>query len=147
VSAEKSMAIRDDKFEAASGRAADRLRATATATSARYDRRTGRIVIQLSSGLEVAFRPHAAPGLENAKPDQLGKIQITASGFGIHFPRINADLYLPALLERFLGSKRWIASEMGKVGGKVSTDAKAAAARRNGRLGGRPKKAKQMQPA
>ena len=147
MSAEKSMAIRDDEFEVASRRAADRLGTTATATSARYDRRTGRIVIQLSSGLEVAFRPHDAPGLENAKPDRLGKIQITASGLGIHFPRIYVDLYLPAVLERFLGSKHWIASEMGKVGGKVSTDAKAAAARRNGKLGGRPKRSKEMEPA
>ncbi len=147
MSAEKTIAIRDGEFEAASRRAADRLRTTATATSARYDRRTGRIVIQLSSGLEVAFRPHDVQRLENARPDQLRTIQITASGLGIRFPQIDADLYLPAVLERFLGSKHWFASEMGKVGGKVSTDAKAAAARRNGRLGGRPKSAKQMQPA
>jgi hypothetical protein len=141
------MAIRDDEFEAASGHAADRVRTTAIATSVRYDRRTGRIVIQLSSGLEVAFRAQDAQELKNTKPDQLSKIQITASGLGIHFPKIDADLYLPAVLERFLGSKGFFASEMGKVGGKVSTDAKAAAARRNGRLGGRPKRAKEIPSA
>lgn len=32
------------------------------------------------------------------------------------------------------------AAQMGKAGGKASTDAKAAAARENGRRGGRPKK-------
>jgi hypothetical protein len=41
--------------------------ATATGVSARYYRRTGRIVIRLNSGFEVAFSPHDAPGLESAK--------------------------------------------------------------------------------
>lgn len=33
---------------------------------------------------------------------------------------------------------------MGKAGGKVTAEAKAAAARENGRLGGRPRKAKEL---
>lgn len=37
-----------------------------------------------------------------------------------------------------------MAAQMGKVGGKASTDAKTAAARENGKLGGRPKKAKEV---
>jgi hypothetical protein len=69
------------------------------AVAARYDRRIGRVVIRLSSGLEVAFTPHDAQGLENAKPAQLDEIEISPSGCGIHFPRIDADIYLPSLLE------------------------------------------------
>jgi hypothetical protein len=68
------------------------------------------------------------------------RIEITPSGLGIHFPKLDADLYLPALLEGFLGSRRWIAAQMGRIGGKASTKAKSTAARRNGRLGGRPRK-------
>jgi Protein of unknown function (DUF2442) len=134
------MAIRNDEFEAANRRAVDRLRKTPIATAVRYDRRIGRIVIDLSSGLEIAFRPRDAQGLEGAKPAQLGEVEISPSGLGIHFPQLDADLYLPALLEGFLGSKRWMAAEMGKIGGKASTEAKTAAARQNGKLGGRPKK-------
>jgi len=48
---------------------------------------------------------------------------------------------LPGLLEGFLGSKRWIASRLGQVGGKSKSMAKRAAARVNGKLGGRPRKA------
>ncbi|MCK7499535.1 MAG: hypothetical protein MZW92_60910 [Comamonadaceae bacterium] len=62
----------------------------------------------------------------------------------VHFPRLDADLYIPGLLEGFLGSKRWMAAEIGKIGGTASTEAKAAAARQNGKLGGRPKKAKRQ---
>jgi hypothetical protein len=141
------MATPEVEFQSASKRASSRLRSSAIATAARYDHRTGRVVIQLSTGLQVAFRPNDAQGLENAKPEHLGKIEITPSGLGIHFPQVDADLYLPALLEGFLGSKRWMASEMGKVGGKASSDVKATAARRNGKLGGRPKKATALQPA
>jgi hypothetical protein len=55
---------------------------------------------------------------------------------------LDADIYLRALLEGFLGSRRWMAAQMGKAGGRVSTKAKAAASRRNGKLGGRPRKLK-----
>ena len=134
------MKISKDEFEAANRRASARLRKAPHATSARYERKRNRVVIGLSTGIEVAFRPVDAQGLKRAKPHQLLAIQISPSGLGIHFPKLDADLYLPALLEGFLGSKRWMAAEIGKIGGSASTAAKAAAARRNGKLGGRPRK-------
>lgn len=137
------MEIHKDEFIAANRQADDRVRTAPTATAVRYDRITDRVVISLSSGIEIAFHPRQAQGIEHAKPNQLAKIEITPSGFGIHFPKLDVDIYLPALLEGFLGSRRWIAAEMGKIGGKVSTKAKSAAARRNGKLGGRPKKFKE----
>jgi hypothetical protein len=137
------MATHDAEFRSADRRAAARMRRTPIATAVRYDRRIGRIVIDLSSGLEVAFRANDAQGLEHAKPSELSKIEITPSGLGIHFPLLDADLYLPALLEGFLGSRRWMAAQMGKAGGAVSTKAKATASRRNGKLGGRPRKQKE----
>ena len=138
------MEVRKDEFTAANRRAADRLRHTPIATDARYDRITDRVVIGLSSGIEVAFPPRHAQGIEHAKPHQLAKIDITPSGLGIHFPKLDVDIYLPALLEGFLGSRRWIAAAMGKIGGKSSSKAKSEAARRNGTLGGRPKKLKEL---
>ena len=110
------------------------------AVSARYDRRIGRVVIHLDSRLDIAFSPHDAQGLEDARPEQLEPIEISPSGFGIHFPKLDADLYLPALLEGFLGSKKWTATRMGAVGGRAKSEAKSAAAKRNGILGGRPRK-------
>lgn len=137
------MKVSKDEFEAANARAAARTRKTPCATKAHYERKRGRVVIGLNTGIEVAFRPRDAQGLEHAKPDQLDRIEISPSGLGIHFPKLDADIYLPALLEGFLGSKRWLAAEHGKIGGSVSTSAKAAAARRNGKLGGRPRKVKE----
>ena len=136
------MDITDDAFESANRRAAAKKAAFPAVVSVRYDRRVGRVVIALASGLELAFSPRHAQGLENAHPADLADAEITPSGLGIYFPHMNADLYLPTLLEGFLGSRRWMAAEIGKIGGKASSDAKTAAARQNGKLGGRPKKAK-----
>jgi hypothetical protein len=123
-------------------RRAEKLEAShAKALSARYDRVSGRIVLHLSSRLDVAFSPRDAEGLEGASPAQLETIEISPSGFGIHFPTLDADLYLPALLEGFLGSKRWMAGRLGATGGRSRSAAKTSAARKNGRAGGRPRKA------
>ena len=130
-----------DNFELANRRAKDRQAAIPRAIAAHYDRASGRIVIHLSSNLDLSFSPRDAQGLENAKPSQLEEIKISPSGFGIHFPKLDADLYLPGLLEGFLGSKRWMASRLGQIGGKSRIAAKKAASKANGRLGGRPKKA------
>ena len=61
-------------------------------------------------------------------------------GFGIHLPKVDADIYLPALLMGFLGSRNWMAARLGALGGKSRSAAKRAAAKRNGRRGGRPRK-------
>ena len=138
------MDIPDATFEAANRRGAAKKVAFPVAVAVRYDRRISRIVISLASGLHIAFAPRDAQGLENARPADLIDAEISPSGLGVHFPQLDVDLYIPALLEGFLGSKRWMASQMGKVGGKASTDAKAAAARENGKLGGRPKKVREL---
>ena len=130
----------DEEIERANRRAAELRAAHPRAVSARYDSRMGRIVIHLSSRLDVAFSPRDAEGLEHATPAQLEPIEISPSGFGIHFPKLDADIYLPALLEGFLGSKQWMASRLGADGGRSKSAAKASAARKNGRTGGRPRK-------
>ena len=101
-------------FELANRRARELKLSIPKAVAAHYDRDGDRVVIRLSSRLEVSFSPRDAQGLEHAKPSQLESIEISPSGFGIHFPKLDADLYLPGLLEGFLGSKRWMASQLGQ---------------------------------
>ncbi len=119
------------------GRAA--LRKQPHAVSARFVR--GLVTVKLSNGAEFAFPPKIALGLEGATPGALSRIEITPSGLGLHFPALDADLYLPGLLAGVFGSKQWMAAQLGRAGGKARTAAKVAAARENGKLGGRPRKA------
>ena len=129
-----------DEFTAATRRGAERRAVGQVAVSARYDRRRGRIVVNLDTGLELAFPPQLAQGLENAASADLADIEISPSGFGIHFPRLDAHLYLPGLVQGVFGSKRWMAAQLGAAGGKTRSAGKSAAARVNGRQGGRPRK-------
>jgi hypothetical protein len=110
------------------------------AVSAKYDRHIRRVVVQLSSNLGIFFSPRDAEGLEHATAEQLNEIEISPSGYGLHFPKLDADLYLPSLLEGLFGSERWMASRMGMRGGKSRSAAKTTAARKNGKKGGRPRK-------
>jgi hypothetical protein len=127
-------------FEAAMERARKMQEKFPRAVCAHYDRASGRVVIELSSKIAVSFRPDDAQGLEHAKPADLAKIELSPSGFGIHFPRLDADLYVPALLEGFLGSRKWMAARMGEAGGRSRSKLKKAAARANGLKGGRPRR-------
>jgi hypothetical protein len=110
----KFMALRDD-FGLANERARELQRSVPRAVAAHYDRKTGRIVVELSSKVTVSFSPRDAEGLEDATPSQLDAIEISPSGFGIHFPALDADLYVPTILAGLLGSKRWVASRLGEV--------------------------------
>jgi len=98
-------------------------------------------VVRLGSGIELKFAPRDVQGLEDATAQGLGTIEISPSGLGLYFPELDADVYLPALLEGVLGSKKWMAARLGAVGGSKSSVAKKRASRANGKLGGRPKKA------
>jgi hypothetical protein len=110
------------------------------AIAARYDRRRNRVVLSLDNRVELAFPPDLAEGLDKASAADLAKIEITPTGLGLHWPNLDADLWLPALLNGVFGSPRWMAGLMGRKGGRARTDAKVAAARTNGRRGGRPRK-------
>jgi hypothetical protein len=109
------------------------------AVAARYDRHIRRVVVELSSNLGIFFSPRDAEGLEDATAEQLNEIEISPSGYGLHFPQLDADLYLPSLLEGVFGSERGMASRMGMRGGKSRSAAKTTAARENGKKGGRPR--------
>jgi Protein of unknown function (DUF2442) len=110
------------------------------AVSARYDRATRKVVVELSSKLTLSFSPQDAQGLENAKPAELESVDLSPSGFGLHFPKLDADLYIPGLLEGLMGSKRWMASRLGQAGGQSRSRAKKVASRANGLKGGRPRR-------
>jgi hypothetical protein len=130
-----------DEFRAANERGRRLRSKTPPAIAARYDRKSGRVVVSLTSGVDISFSPQDAEGLQHATDSQLQAIEITPSGLGIHFPKLDADLYLPGLLEGVLGSRKWMAAKLGAMGGKSTSLAKRRASRSNGRLGGRPKKA------
>src|ERR1035437_5222589 len=130
--------ISKTRLERARTKGADVIKHGPVAVAARY--RTGMILIELSSGVEVRFPVRLAQGLENRNPKDLSEIKIEARRLGLHWPRLDVDLCLPSLLQGVLGTRKWMA-EIGKFGGSTTSAAKAKASAENGKLGGRPKRA------
>ena len=129
----------EKEFEAA-GIRMSALREGGHVTRAFYDPEADRVVVVLSTSVELAFPPGLVEGLVGSSAEDLGLIEVSPSGLGLHWPRLDADLYVPALLQGVLGSRRWMAAELGAAGGRASGPAKAAAARENGHKGGRPRR-------
>ncbi len=107
------------------------------AVSAQYTDQ--RIRVELDNGCFFEFPVAQAQGLQGAKSADLRIIEIMASGLGLHWPKLDADLYVPALVKGILGGKRWMA-DIGRMGGIAQSESKASAARANGAKGGRPRK-------
>jgi len=132
--------IDDDERLAAEARMQAEGQSRPKAVRARFDPRRSRVVVALDNGLELTFPARMAEGLEQATRCALTQIEISPSGDGLHWPAIDADLYIPSLLRGAFDSKSWMARQLGSAGGKTRSRAKADAARRNGRKGGRPPK-------
>lgn len=132
------MDVSEQEFAAAETRMSAQ-RGAGYVTQAFYDPEADRVVVGLSTGVELAFPPRLAEGLASASVEDLSLIEVSPSGLGLHWPRLDADLYMPALLQGVLGSPRWMAAQLGAAGGRAASPAKIAAARENGRKGGRPR--------
>jgi hypothetical protein len=126
-------------------RAADRRAKLAVAgypkaVSAAFDQKSGHIAVLFNNGHGLLIDPKRTVGLRSATSRDLQTITITGPGLGLHFPKIDVDLYVPSLIEAQFLSKALAASKLGASGGKAKSRVKAAAARVNGMKGGRPKK-------
>ena len=108
------------------------------ATEARYDKASGRVVVSFPTDIQISFLPEKVQGLSEATESDLQNIELSPSGLSLHFPSVDADVYIPALMQNILGSRSWMA-QIGKAGGAVRSERKAQAARENGKHGGRPK--------
>jgi Protein of unknown function (DUF2442) len=132
------MAMTREQFRAANARGAAAIARGPIARAARYDSRRGLIVITLEGGCEFAFPADLTEGLADKARSKLAKIKISPNGLGLHWPLLDADLYVPSLIEGAFGSRRWM-KQIGKLGGSSRSSIKAKASRENGRRGGRPK--------
>jgi hypothetical protein len=122
----------------AKGKAAE---AAPRALSARYERRSGRIVVELSNGCAFAFPARKVQGLEDVPAAQLADIELRGGGYALHWRRANADIRVEGALAGVYGSKAWMMRLAAREAGRRTSRRKAAAARENGKKGGRPAKA------
>lgn len=109
------------------------------ARTARFDRASGRVVVELSSGILFAFPVTRIPALRRVAASQLAGVSVSGSGSTLSWEHLDVDLSVAGLLLSAVepGERvRYLAS----LAGRATSAAKAAAARANGRRGGRPRK-------
>ncbi len=126
-------------FHAAEARGRELLRDEPRAVAAKYDRASGRVTIDLLNGCFYAFPAQLVQDLHGASDDDLETIEVDSLGFDLHWPKLDADLLVPALVSGIFGTKDWMARELARRAGQAKSPAKAAAARTNGAKGGRPR--------
>jgi len=73
-----------EEFEAAEARGAARL-CGPRAESAHYDAGRNRVIVRLTTSVELGFAPRDAEGLQHASADNLKVIEVEDFGLGMHF--------------------------------------------------------------
>jgi len=101
--------LTDAEIDAAKAHGTAMLETEPRAASARYDRQTGCVTVQLLNGDDdlYAFKTDLVEDLNGATSDDLEVVEVDGAGFNLHWPRLGADLYVPALVAGVFGTRHW----------------------------------------
>ncbi len=106
------------------------------AVAAWYDAEADLVMVRMRNGCVFGFPPREGQGIENATPEQLARVSIEESGGeAVHWEELDADISVPGIMFDLLNVRGWYAKWLGAA----TSEAKAAAARENGKKGGRPR--------
>ena len=120
-------------------RAKRRLADRVYAEAARFDASSRTIQVSLANGSAFAVPVALIPDLRHAADDLLMEVELGPAGLSLRWDQLDADLSVVGLAQLVFGRETLLAAA-GSAGGAVRSKAKAAAARSNGRKGGRPKR-------
>ena len=79
------------------------------AVSARYDRTTGCVELELSNGCLFAVPAVLLQGMEGASPEQLEAVEVWGDGDSLHWEELDADFGVEGLLDGRFGNRKWLA--------------------------------------
>lgn len=77
------------------------------ARTARYDRASGQIVIELTNGAVYSVPARHLQGLAEATDDQIAQVAI-GSGYGLHWDELDADFTVGGLLAGRFGTEQYM---------------------------------------
>ena len=106
------------------------------ASSVRYDRRTARLVLELTNGFSCGVPIAALKRIAKATPAQLATVSLSPEGGALRIDALDADYSVAGLVSSMT------ARELGRRGGRARSAAKTRASRANGAKGGRPRRSR-----
>jgi len=123
------------EIDAATRRAEAEKASRPTPESVRYDPASGRIIVEFANGSAFMVPARSLQDLENASDDDLAEVELLGT-YGLHWEKLDVDFTIPGLMAGIFGTAKY----MQQKGGRSRSPAKIAAARENGKKGGRPRK-------
>lgn len=105
---------------------------------ARYDTRSDSLELKLRNGVLLRIPRAHIWEFAGAMPADLRKIEVQPGGDGISVRKLDVDISVPGLIADELRTA--FAKAQGRKSRGRTSAAKAAASRKNGRKGGRPRK-------
>ena len=108
------------------------------AAKVKYLARDAALQIELTNGVMLRVPVKLIPSLRRVQARDIRTVEVLGRGSGLHWEKLDLDLSVPALVSSVFEGPTWMA-ELGRMGGRQSSSAKVAAARKNGRKGGRPR--------
>lgn len=132
--------LTDRQIRAAEARGRKMYETEPRASSVTYEPATGKVVLDLVNGCTYAFPARLVQDLVGASDESLGHVELGGAGFNLHWPTLDVDLYVPALVSGVFGTRKWMAGEFARIAGRVGAPAKGAATLSDGAKGRRSRK-------
>ncbi|TPG17532.1 DUF2442 domain-containing protein [Sphingomonas koreensis] len=101
--------LTDEEYEAANERGRIEFETKPHAKSARFDRASGIVTLELYNGCTFSFPARQLQGLENASDDDLETVELIGVGYGIHWEPLDADFTVPGLMDGRFGTPTFMA--------------------------------------
>lgn len=78
------------------------------AWSARYDKPSNRIILDLSNGATFIFPCDRVEGLSDAAPEDLAEVELWGDGTALHWEKLDVDFSVTGIVAGIFGTKAWM---------------------------------------
>ncbi len=78
------------------------------ARSARYDKASNRVVLDLSNGATFIFPCDRVEGLSVAAPKDLAEVELWGDGTALHWEKLDVDFSVSGIVAGIFGTKAWM---------------------------------------